>query len=109
MSDNQIEILLFLDKHSGVFCGELLAIFSGEDYHQAIEVLMAEGYISRSGCFECAPYDGTAWDAEAVLSPSGRAWVDEYRRNRDHRHFEIFCGVVGAVGGLIAIYKFFVK
>ena len=105
--DKEIKLLLFLEKNGAVLCEDLLAKFSGEDYDDALEILMAEGYITRTCCIECPPYDGSRWDSKATLTPRGRSRINEYRRDRRRRNLEILIAIAGFIGTVVAIIGFF--
>ena len=105
--DKETKLLIFLEKNGAILCEDLLAKFSGEDYNDALEILMTEGYVTRTGCFERPPYDGRVWDTKATLTPRGRARINEYRRDRRRRNLEIFIATAGFIGTVVAIMGFF--
>ena len=105
LSDREIEILLYVESHSGIYRSQLLAEFSGNNDYHIFAGLLEKRYIRLDGCFECAPFDNTTWDSKVVLAPQGAAVADEYRRNVRRQHLEVISIVVAVIGVIVALFE----
>ena len=105
LSDREIEILLYVESHSGIYRSQLLAEFSGNNDYHVFAGLLEKRYIRLDGCFECAPFDNTTWDSKVVLAPQGAAVADEYRRNCRRKNFDIIVGIASIIGVLFALLQ----